>query len=113
MITVNSFNCNINPAPCRVVKVFPNPAVDVINIGLEDKTSILNAAPIAICRVIKDDTMFSYHLFNAQGEKIRTGHLTNLSTKIVTQNLPMGFYYLHILEDGLPIHRQTIQIVQN
>ena len=113
IITVTGIDCYGGIGTCRVIKVFPNPVSDVLNIDVADKSLSNVAPPIAICRAIKDGTVFSYQLFNAQGEKIKIGTLSNLEAKIETQNLQTGFYYVHVLEDGLPIYRQSIKIVQN
>ncbi len=110
IITVTGIDCY--GGSCRVIQVFPNPVSDVLNIDVSDKSLSNVAPPISICR-IKPGTVFSYQLFNAQGEKIKMGLLSDLSAKIETKNLQTGFYYVHVLEDGLPIYRQSIKIVQN
>jgi len=84
-ITQNEIN-----TPSNKIKIYPNPANEIIHIQ-NPESSIIN-----------------YTLFNSIGKPIKTGTLDNSNT-ISAKNIPHGIYFIHISSHSFS-HFQTIII---
>lgn len=67
------------------LKLFPNPAADMISFRLDD---------------VKHTGMISYEIIQLNGSGIRSGKLHSGQQQISLDSLPAGVYVLHILQDG-------------
>jgi hypothetical protein len=74
------------------VKLSPNPATSVLNIDIPQPS---------------DD--YNWEIFSNQGQRLRTGLLTNSTNRIDISTLPAGMYYLQVTADTAKLVRSFIK----
>jgi len=98
--------------------VYPNPANSTLSVADINSTQVtqINTNASSLFPISKNSTPKKYvdfqgYLMDSQNNKLRSAASINGSFKLDIENLPMGFYYLHLYRNNKLLERRNIQII--
>ena len=106
---LGTWGCKSAPS---LIKVYPNPVSDILNIEITDK-AIDRArafAPTAVSKVSGYAPVFDIRLYDVLGSLVRQQTSKGGTERFNVSGLPNGIYFLNV-DDGISKTPETIQII--
>lgn len=109
--TASTTNAYVNFGPCYRFTVYPNPADEEVSVYQDDSSVGASAQFASATTGAEGDAPIAVRLYDSYGQ-LRLEQLgsAQAGVRLATAALPAGLYVVHIIQGGVVVSRQQLQV---